>query len=238
MFLQESKPFYSRKSITILMPEALNFLASRSNHDLPTNYVHYYSGKVISQAQAMGYNTTDLSANQATKQNLGNSLPIDPLFYFGVGHGSYTKFSGQNLEILLEKGINENWMANRIVFLLACETGRDLGPAMIANGAKAFIGWKERFWWVVAPPYIPAIDPYAKGFLETANLIAQGLINGNPIGKVHADAIASFRKWIKHWEQSSDETASLVISGLLDNIDNLVLYGDTNAFVNSVLSIF
>lgn len=217
------------------MPNALTILASRSNHDTPTSYAYYYSSGVLDRAKKMGYNVIDLAKSQDTRANLASQIPTNPLFYFGSGHGNYTKFGGQNLEILLEKDVNENWMQDRIVFLVSCETGKELGPALIQNGAKAFIGWKERFWWVVGPPYIPALDIYAKGFLETTVLVAKMLIEGKSVQEAFDAGIASFNKWIDYWEHSPDDTASLVISGLLDNIDNFVVFGDRDAKIESGL---
>ncbi len=64
----------------------------------------------------------------------------------GIGHGSYTTYTGHSFNHILEVGhYNANEVKGKVIHYLSCETGRDLGPNTVSNGSKAYVGYTENF---------------------------------------------------------------------------------------------
>jgi hypothetical protein len=73
------------------------------------------------------------------------------VYLTGVGHGSYTTYTGHYYDPVFEVG---NYSAaessEKIVHFLSCETARDLGPDFVKNGCLAYFGYDEDFVFTVA----------------------------------------------------------------------------------------
>jgi hypothetical protein len=68
------------------------------------------------------------------------------VYISGIGHGSYTTFTGHsNVQVLQVGGYNATEVNGKAIHLLSCETGRTLCPDTVANGAKAAVGYDENF---------------------------------------------------------------------------------------------
>ena len=73
------------------------------------------------------------------------------VYLTGVGHGSYTTFTGHFYDVVFEVG---NYSAaepsGKIVHFLSCETAAHLGPDFVKNGCLAYFGYDEDFIFTVA----------------------------------------------------------------------------------------
>jgi len=208
------------------VPRLNVLVATRPNHDLPTYYGHYWHGLVLREARRLGLTTRDLSGDVARRADFTGAIRLeDPLFFLGMGHGSPTKFTGQDLEVLMEACVNDDLMAGRAVYLLSCYTGLELGPSCVRKGCLSFLGYDHLFGFVVVEPYDPATDPYAKSFQLSSNSIPLTLIRGGTTGRARWRAIVEFDRQIDYWARSEDPYASLVIQWLAHDRDALVLHG-------------
>jgi len=85
-------------------------------------------------------------------------------FITGVGHGDPTTFTGQNKQVLWKVGqYDPSECEGKVIKLLSCLCGKELGPDLIRNGARAFQGYTELFGWFVDNKYVltPWRDPVA-----------------------------------------------------------------------------
>jgi hypothetical protein len=72
-----------------------------------------------------------------------NNLTV---FVGGVGHGSYTCYTGYKNQPILEVGkYDPVEVKDKVLHFLSCETGAKLGPDTIAKGAKDYAGYTENF---------------------------------------------------------------------------------------------
>ena len=106
------------------------------------------------------------------------------LFITGMGHGSERVFTGHDCKTLLEVG---NYAAqeveNKIIHLLSCKTGAELGPDTVKNGAIAFFGYAEDFIFVEGREGV---------FFECDCEIDRAIAEGLTVAEVHDRVVARF----------------------------------------------
>jgi len=208
------------------VPRLNVLVATRPNHDLPTSYCHYWHGLVLREARRLGLTVHDLPSESAKRAEFEEVVrAADPLFFLGEGHGVPTKFTGQDLDVLMEACVNDDLMAGRVAYLLSCSTGAELGPSCVEKGCLAFLGYNHLFGFLVIAPYDPATDPYARSFQLASNSIPLTLIRGGTTGRARLNAVVEFNRQIDLWVRSENPFAPLVIQWLVHDRDVLVLYG-------------
>ncbi len=211
------------------MPISNNIVTTRPAFDLPTRYLSYWLGITVEHAKRLRYNVADLAGADATKEKLYQALVgLDPLFFLGGGHGEVDVFTGDDRQVLLNSE-NAYWMAERLTYLFSCLTGQKLSKDIIGAGGEAFLGYNEEFGFVVSPPYIPATDPKARGFMEAGNAIALSLLRGYSVGDAYNAGVKKFNDWIAYWEKSTDPLAPLILTWLESDRDSLVAWGNSTA---------
>ncbi len=102
----------------------------------------------------------------------------------GIGHGSYTTYTGDDFNHILEVGHYDASEVNgKVAHFLSCETGRDLGPDTITKGAKAYAGYTENFVfdWANADLYWPCDSQFDIS-----------MANGRTVEQAIADTYAKF----------------------------------------------
>lgn len=200
------------------MVKSGNVVITRTQFDLPTSYGYYYLSEVIRKAESLGFSVIDLSDELDTKEGLIDALVYsDPVLFIGMGHGSTTAFSGHLKEILIQAGVNSDWMSQRLSYLISCWTGAYLGPEIIKRGGLAYIGFNKRFWWAVdAEDPIPATDTYARDFFSVINSISFNILEGKTLRESLAAAESLIYEYITKWMDSDDDAAPAVIVSLLD----------------------
>ena len=152
----------------------------------------------------------------------------------GVGHGDKDIFTGQNESVILEVGrYNPREVKGKVIKLLSCLTAVSLGPDLVNNGAKAFLGYKDDYIWVMDADL--ASTPWADGSAGTILMPVIDGMNALLDGKTAGEALdVELQGYLTNAEAEEDD---LVRSCLEFNHDNAVLLGDTSARVRSRPSI-
>ena len=148
----------------------------------------------------------------------------------GTGHGSKTSFTGQNESVILEVGAyNPREVRGKVIKLLSCQTGVSLGPDLIENGAKAFLGYKDDYVWVMDADF--ASNPWADKMAGACLLPVIDGLNALLDGEMAKDAFdIELEGYTKNAETQEDE---LIKSCLEFNHANAVLLGDASARVRA-----
>ena len=179
------------------------------------------------------WNLVELRDELATKQFVWDTIKsIDPILFFGVGHGTEDVFTGFRGDIIFSTCNNEV-LKNRIVFLISCLTGVKLGKDMVDKGAIAYLGFKKEY---LVPIKVPPkcrdpmrYDEYAKPVVEPIIKALSALLSGAPIKIVRRVLIDSYNQWIKKLSESNWSAAPYIIYALTWNRDAVIAYGDLNA---------
>jgi len=148
----------------------------------------------------------------------------------GTGHGDTNVFTGQNEAVLLEVGkYNRREVEGKVIKLVSCQTGLELGPDLVRNGALCFAGYSDDYVWVMDADLV--MTPWADK-LAAANLMPvidgiNALLDGKTAGeamKIELDG------YLRNAEVEEDE---LIKSCLEFNRRNAVLLGDPEARVRA-----
>jgi hypothetical protein len=86
-------------------------------------------------------------------------------FILGTGHGESNTYSGQNESPIWKVGEYKPSEVNgKVIKLVSCQTGKQLGPDLVDKGARCFMGYDDDLVWIVDSAYypIPWDDPNAK----------------------------------------------------------------------------
>jgi len=213
----------------VTLPTSRAILVSRPDFDVITQFGSWHLGKFAEDAIAHGFTVVDLFSDGANKTQFKNALDTaDPLLCYGIGHGSETTFTGQNVQKILEVGINEGWMAGRITHLLSCMTAVTLGHAIIEAGGVAYFGYDISWGTWIDTSKTPEEDVLSYGNFESDAWIDRQLIRGATTRSAYDAAIAKYNEWIRIWQTNppSPSDANVVIVSLINNRDALCFYGD------------
>jgi len=117
---------------------------------------------------------------------------------------------------------------NKVVVLIACETGRVLGPELIKAGAASYIGFQEDLVWVVDADL--ASTPWAdREFAAMVMMPITNCVNTVLDGKTTGEA---FNTMQEHFSRNAEiEEDDLIRSCINFNKKNAVLLGDSEATV-------
>lgn len=162
---------------------AKSILITRPNHDLITTYLFYWSIQVINIARKKGYKIFDLDSKKACiKLFTSYVIKHKPTIVFINGHGNPSEIAGYDNEVIISYS-NLCMFIDIIVYARSCDSALGLGIKMVKEGAKAFIGYKRKFWLAYLQSKIsaPLTDDVAKLFLEPSNLVPISLIKGNTV---------------------------------------------------------
>ena len=116
-----------------------------------------------------------------------------------------------------------------MIKLQSCLTGVALGPDLIQNGAKAFLGYKDDYLWVMDADF--ASKPWADKMAGTCLMPVVDGLNALLDGKTAQEAFdVELQGYTKN---AAAEEDALIKSCLEFNYDNAVLLGDTSARVRT-----
>lgn len=207
-------------------------LLTRPNYDSATNYLFHWSEPVIKLAKEKALRTIDLVGGKANRADfIGRVKKTDPSFVFLNGHGGETAVMGQDSEILVSVGDNEDLLKGKIIFARSCSSAKGLGPRSVSVGARAFIGYEEPFVFMIDSKVStrPRSDETAKLFLDPSNQVATTLIKGHTSGEADKRAKQAFRRNIKKLltsEATEDDSSALRF--LLWDVNHQVCLGDSD----------
>lgn len=149
----------------------------------------------------------------------------------GVGHGETDIFSGQNEAIILEVSkYNPKEVRGKVIKLLSCQCGVELGPDLIKNGALSVLAYVDDYVWVMDSDH--ASTPWAdKEFAAPCLMPVVNGLNALLDGKTTQEAFdIELEGYLRSAEVEEDE---LIKSCIEFNHDNAVLLGDKNATIRT-----
>lgn len=147
----------------------------------------------------------------------------------GMGHGDVDTFTGQNENLILKVGeYDPSEIKGKVVKLLSCQTGVTLGPDLISNGARSYLGYTDDYLWVCDSDKVstPWSDHLASPFLLPVVDSINTLLNGKTIEEAYLTEIEGYQK---NAEKAEDE---LTKSLLEFNMNNAILLGDRMAKIS------
>lgn len=211
-----------------------SLLVTRPNYDETTNYLYFWSGLVIKEARKHGFDIYDLFGKKATKKNFDSYLKSQkPDVLFLNGHGDEKTITGHDSEPILESE-KKGPVNKAIIYARSCDAASVLGKKLIADGARAFIGYLRKFifGYTLSKISKPLEDSLAKLFLEPSNLVVTAIIKGHNAQTAHEHSkkvmFENFKKMISTTATYEEKYAARWLWG---NINSQVLYGEKSATV-------
>lgn len=208
-------------------------LITRPRYDEPTNYLYYWAGLIIKEAQKKNYRVLDLDGQKANLKDFsGRIKKTQPELVVLNGHGSVDTIAGHDGQVLLSVDKNESLLSNKISYALACSSAKKLGKCLIEKGAKSFIGYEEDFIFLHEKDKLsrPINDKTAGLFLEPSNLVASTLIKGNTAKEAYDRSQKEFRHNIRRLVVSeSPQEDKSPITWLYWDMIHQVCLGDNSA---------
>jgi hypothetical protein len=206
-------------------------LMFRADWDTATKYGSYWIGRAQTELIDKGMIITDLSGDLANKDDLLLALAsIDPMNFWGMGHGNETQFAGQNNYVVMQKGVDEALMVGRIVHLTSCLTGAENGllQSLADAGALACFGYNVEFIVGVETPNFPAVssNDATKSLMKPDTIIELLLAGGLTCAEALAASDFVSNSEIEYWRASGHPDADLLIFCLIHNRDGKAFYGE------------
>lgn len=131
--------------------------------------------------------------------------------------GNSTTITGQDLQPLLQVGVNDDLMSGKISAIYGCSSGAKLGPIMVEKTAKEFYGWVVDFTFLYNPNYYPnriLEDPWAQPFFDSALACGYAILLGKPPAEVYELTIERYKFWWDHWIRQNDPMADDILTWL------------------------
>jgi hypothetical protein len=183
-----------------------SLLVTMPNFDLTTRYISVWAKKIIKLAQEKGDEVFNLEKKRANRKEFESMMKKnEPTIVFLNGHGDYDLVAGQDNEILVKIGEeNEKLLKSKIVYALSCRSGKILGPSSVKFGASAYIGYDEDFIFLYdeTKRTRPEQDKTAEMFLEPSNQVMVSLLKNHTPKEAHQNSKQSYvimkiesRKW-------------------------------------------
>src|SRR3989338_9928390 len=100
----------------------------RTKHDIPTNYLYYYTEELIEKAQEKGFKVK-IVEHQLEEKVLRNIIKkLKPTFIFFNGHGSSTALFNEKYEEFITVHVSDLFQKT-ITFARACSCLQELGES-------------------------------------------------------------------------------------------------------------
>lgn len=158
------------------------------------------------------------------------SLPGATDLFVGVGHGEPDAFTGAGDSPIWQVGkVNPKETSGKVVKLLSCLTGQQLGPDLVSNGgARAFLGYDDDIVWLADSGYSlwPYSDPYAQICLMPIVDGLDALLDGSSCSESLAIEKAGYQA------NAAATDSQLLQSCLNFNLAHAILLGDPNARIS------
>jgi hypothetical protein len=155
----------------------------------------------------------------------------------GTGHGAPDEYSAQHESPIWIAGqYNPKEVEGKVIKLVSCETGAVLGPDLVKNGARCFMGYDDDLIWLADADYYskPWDDPYACTCLLPIIDCLQALLDGKPCGEAYAIEQAGYTANAQANDQGQGPVGDfdLLQSCLAYNAQHSILLGDPAATIH------
>lgn len=212
------------------MQETKSLLITRPEHDLITKYFCIWSEYVIAVAHEKRLTLYDLRGKKASRKEVDSYVcNKKPSIIFFNGHGNESEIAGHDNEIISDKATTPK---EAIIYVRSCDAGQKLGGTLVNSGARAFIGYKRKFFLGYSPDKVmhPEKDMIAELFLAPSNLAVTTLLKKNTAQEAHRrsrDAMyKNMRKMLSSKGSFEERHAA---KWLWSNLNSQVLIGDPKA---------
>ena len=203
---------------------------TRSNHDLTTTYLYYWSEEIIACAQQKKIPVIDLAKKRANRKDFASIIrKTHPSLVVINGHGDDFVVMGYDNEPLVEAKVNESLLKNTIVYARSCRSAKTLGPSCINSGCHAYIGYQDDFVFFIENEKIthPLDDKTAKMFIEPSNNIVTSLLKGHPAKETNSRSKEIYKRSNQKLTTSATTKEEReLIPYLVWNYNNQVCLGD------------
>lgn len=210
-------------------------LVIRPEWDKVTYYLSDWSYEIILLAQANSFQVKDLGGEKANRTEFEKFIKKqNPDFIIINGHGSPSKIQGHKNQIILEKDKNDDILKDKVIYALSCHSAKELGPAAVEKGAKAYVGYESPFGFLTNKnkECIPNEDELANIFKIPSNEIPINLIKGKTVGESFEKSQEKFKEMIiKFGSSQSESEAKEIRFWLFWDMEVQVALGDMDATV-------
>ncbi|KKS94811.1 MAG: hypothetical protein UV68_C0002G0011 [Candidatus Collierbacteria bacterium GW2011_GWC2_43_12] len=208
-------------------------LITQPNFDITTQWISCWSTEISKLATDRKIKVVVLDGIRANRKEFESVIKkISPKLVFFNGHGSDKTVFGHKNEPLVIMGDNEDQLAGKIVYSLACLSAKTLGPECINKGTRAYIGYIEDFIFFhdITKISNPLSDQIAGMFLEPSNCIMKSLIKGHTTQMSWEHSQQCFKRKITELVMKGDRVSiNTYLPHLFWDMQNQVSLGDPNA---------
>lgn len=176
----------------------------------------------VAHKDIVSVNNTYLS-DSITKQNLSEKMSLvnsEPFQCFWYGHGKADSFRIADEDVVTT---TENYyvFSNALIYTFSCLNGKDLADVIMANKAKAFVGYTDY-----------ANCPYGIDNVTTEIVMSfiSAFLSGKTVNESKADLELSYDNAI--YNESLDAFQRQLFQ---TNRDNLVVKGDGSLVINDII---
>lgn len=213
----------------------MSLLITRPDYDPATKYLAHWSEEIIDLAKSKRRKTFDLKGEKVTKEELtGRISKLNPSLVVLNGHGNENSITGQNDEVLIEVGDNEEILHSRVTYAVSCRCGKNLGPKSVAAGNSTFIGYDDDFVFTSDRKFLsrPLEDKRAHPFMEASNHVPISLLKGHKAADASKRSKEMFEKsYKKLLSSNSDPNALQDARFLWWNMMHQVCLGNVNVTI-------
>jgi hypothetical protein len=184
--MQQPKP--QTICITTVLP--ITMLGIDANMDPQTQAPHdYREVHVYPYFVKKGFTVEKCQTTLATQPHVSSTAKKPEVLYItGSGHGFPTIFLGHMYNVIWEATTYSSVESKgKIMHLLSCLSGANLGPDLVANGCRAFFGYDAKFVFEHTKPGI---------YLECDSEIDRAFAEGLTADEVYKRVIKLFDKHI------------------------------------------
>lgn len=215
------------------MPVNRAMLMTRPDHETVTKYLCVWSEEVKEFAKHKGIAVYDLKGKKANRKEFESYLSRNrPALLFLNGHGNAEVITGYDNSTLLDQ---DSFVSEAIVYGRSCDAALLLGPYLVQNGARTFIGYRRKFILGYTPEKImkPLEDPIARLFLEPSNLVVTTLLKGNTTSEAHRRSRDEmYKNFLKMLASTATYEERHAAPWLWSNFNNQTLSGDAEAYLD------
>ncbi len=127
----------------------------------------------------------------------------DVVYMTGVGHGSYSTYTGDHYDPIFDVGnYQPDEAQGKLVHFLSCQTAAKLGPDFVANGCRAYFGYDQNFTFNM---------PYSDIFFQCDSEIDRAFADGLSAADVYDRVIAVFNQKISDLENAGHDYVASVL---------------------------
>jgi len=184
---------------------------------------HIWAGQVKQKALAEGWTVVDLDANGATRAAIESAITNEkPDLIIHYDHGSTFTQCGQESNALID-GLdtgNIHLATGKVASTVSCDTAAGLGPAAVAAGVRAYLGYTEHHTFVIG---------WAQDFGDAANAANFALLECKTVQQAFDEGWAAYDLLYNNLLAAGGTAAAYAAPWALHDRDCFALLGTSSA---------